>query len=219
MRVKNIVFCIPLLTITVVLPILSFSQENWQFNSKKEGIEVYTMLPANSSFKAIKTALTVDASLSKLAYVLMDVEKTGDWVYQSKNCKTLKQYSPSDVIYYSEVIVPWPFNNRDFAIRITLTQDKATKIITVIAENKPDFLPQKPGLVRIQSSNGKWVITPLANGKTRIEYLLQVDPGGNIPAWLVNLFATKGPYESFKGLREQVKKKEYDGKHLTGIKD
>lgn len=194
-------------------------QDDWTLNTIKDGIEVYTKLPAHSSFKAIKTVLTVDAPLSRLAYVLMDVNRTGEWVYASKNCRTLKQYSPSDVVYYSEVIVPWPASNRDFAIRITLTQDPISKIITILAENKPKFLPEISGLVRIQESSGKWVITPLANGLNRIEYFLQVDPGGYVPAWLVNLFATHGPLESFKGLRTQVKKKDYDGKKLVGIKD
>jgi hypothetical protein len=149
----------------------------------------------------------------------MDVNRTNEWVYAAKNCKILKQYSPTDLIYYSEVVVPPPFNNRDFAIRITMTQDKITRNITVIADSKPDFLPEKPGLVRIHQSIGKWQITPVANGLTKVEYILQVDPGGAIPAWLVNLFATKGPFESFKGLREQVKKKDYDGKKLSGIRD
>lgn len=208
-----------------ILPFLIFlflstqAQEDWKLSSTKEGIEVYTKLPPHSSFKAIKTVLTVNAPLSNLAYVLMDVNKTVEWVYASKNCKTLKQYSSTDVVYYSEVIVPWPASNRDFAIRITLSQDPRTRVITIVAENKPTFLPEIPGLVRIQESSGKWMITPLANGLSRIEYILQVNPGGNVPAWLVNLFATHGPFESFKNLRTQVKKKEYEGKKLAGVKD
>jgi hypothetical protein len=213
------IFTIALMFFYLFLFVSAIAQEKWKFNGVKEGIELYTKLDPNASFKTIKTVLTVDAPLSKIAWVLMDVNRTDEWVYAAKNCKTLKQYSATDLIYYSEVVVPPPFNNRDFAIRITLTQDKSTKQITVLADSKPDFLPEKPGLVRIHQSTGKWLISPMPNGLTRVEYILQVDPGGLIPAWVVNLFATKGPFESFKGLREQIKKKDYDGKKLAGIRD
>jgi hypothetical protein len=32
-----------------------------------------------------------------------------------------------------------------------------------------------------------------------------VDPAGSLPNWMVNLFITKGPYETFVKLREEVK--------------
>jgi hypothetical protein len=37
-------------------------------------------------------------------------------------------------------------------------------------------------------------------------YTFETDPGGNVPAWLVNSFADKGPFESFKKLGELLKK-------------
>ena len=74
-------------------------------------------------------------------------------------------------------------------------------------------------IVRIQESYSKWVITPLQNGQVKIEYELRVDPGGKVPVWLINMFATKGPFETFKKLREQVKKPFYSHISLPFIKD
>ncbi|MBD0377821.1 MAG: lipid-binding protein, partial [Flavisolibacter sp.] len=39
-----------------------------------------------------------------------------------------------------------------------------------------------------------------------VDYTLQVNPGGQLPPWLVNMFADKGPYESFKKLAELLKR-------------
>jgi hypothetical protein len=36
-------------------------------------------------------------------------------------------------------------------------------------------------------------------------YIFEIDPGGSTPAWLVNMFADKGPYETFKQLGEALK--------------
>ena len=109
--------------------------------------------------------------------------------------------------------------NRDFIVRLKVTQDAKTKVVTVEGENKPSFLPEKKNIVRIQQSYSKWIIVPQPNGQVKIEYVLQVDPGGLVPAWLINLFATRGPFESFKNLRLQVKKPAYNHVNLPFIKD
>jgi hypothetical protein len=39
-----------------------------------------------------------------------------------------------------------------------------------------------------------------------IVYILEADPGGSVPAWMVNMFIDKGPFESFKKLSGLLKK-------------
>lgn len=196
-----------------------FSQKNWELKVDKEGIKVYTKSADNSSLKSVKTVCTIDASLSRLTAVLLDIDRTIDWVYATKKCSLLKQVSQSELIYYSEIDAPWPVSNRDFIVRLWAVQDEKTKVVSILAENKPSYLAEKDGIVRIKHSVSKWLIEPLPNGKVKVEYTLQVDPGGNIPVWLINLFATKGPYESFKKLKLQVKKDIYNNVHLPFIKD
>lgn len=202
-----------------VHPLRVLSQDNWKLHTSKDGIEVYTKHLIGSDYKAVKTVCMVNASLSTIAAVLMDVNRTTEWVYSTERCKILKQYSPMDLMYYAEVGLPWPASNRDFIIRITLTQDPTTKVITIRALNMPTYMSELPSLVRIQRSSGLWTITPVGLHRVRIEYELQVDPGGLLPAWLVNLFAADGPYESFKNLQQQVQKPIYQHAGLSGIVD
>ena len=131
----------------------------------------------------------------------------------------LKQVSPVDLYYYSEVNVPWPVSNRDFVAHIIATQNPVTKAVTVNAENLPDLVPKKDNVVRIRQSDSKWVATPAGVNLVKIEYTLFADPGGIVPAWLINLFITRGPFETFKKLREHVKKPAYTNIHLANIKD
>jgi hypothetical protein len=194
-------------------------EKGWKLHSEKDGVQVFTQPVSNSAFKAVKAVGIVETSLSRIAYVLMDVKTTKEWVYGTKVCTLLKQMTPSDLIYYSEVDLPWPASNRDFIIRITLTQDVKTKVITIVAENMPTYISEKNGIIRIQRSSGLWHITPVDASHVRVEYTLQVDPGGWIPAWLVNMVASTGPYQSFIGLRKQVKKEKYKDARLQGIID
>lgn len=206
-------------SLLLLIPFYCFSQNEWSLKLDKEGIKVYTKNAENSAFKAVKTTCTIATSLTKLTAVLLDINSSKDWVYATKSCTILKQPSPSELFYHSEVNIPWPVNNRDFIVRLKVTQDPVTRVVTVDGENKPTYLPENKGVVRIQHCYSKWIITPEANGQVKIEYVLQVDPGGMVPAWLINLFATKGPFESFKSLRLQVKKPAYNHVSLPFIKD
>jgi hypothetical protein len=82
-------------------------------------------------------------------------------------------------------------------------------VVTVDGPAVAGFVPVKEDIVRIATSKGEWVITPIAKGKIKVLYTLLVDPGGNIPAWLINMLAAQGPMDSFQGLKQQLKKPEY----------
>jgi len=197
----------------------TFCQQDWTLKQDNEGIKVYTKDMGNSPFKAIKTVCTIESSLTRLTAVLLDINSSTDWVYATKSCKLLAQSSPAELVYYSEVEVPWPASNRDFIVSLKVSQDKKSKAVTVTGENRKDYLPVNKNIVRIPQSYSKWYIQPLQKGQVQIEYILQVDPGGMVPAWLINLFAARGPIESFKNLRKQVKKDIYNRVKIDFITD
>ncbi len=198
---------------------LGYGQENWELKSKKEGISIFTRIFPDSRFKAVKVECELEATLSQLVAVILDVNTGAQWVYSTKSSVLLKQVSPSELYYYSEVNIPWPISNRDFIAQLKVVQDARTRVVTVNGPTLPNYLPVKKDIVRVAQAEGKWVITPTAKNHINVEYTLRMDPGGNIPPWLINLFATKGPYESFKNLKIQIRKPAYANAHLPFITD
>lgn len=190
------------------------AQADWQMKEDREGIKVFTRKMDNNPLKAVKAVCTINTSLTSLTAVLLDINGTYDWVYATKKITLLKQISGTDLIYYSEIEIPWPIVNRDFIVRLKVSQDVKTRVVTVEGLSEPAYLPQNKNIVRIQHSYSKWMITPLQKDQVKVEYLLEVDPGGSVPAWLINLFATRGPFETFKKLLQQVKKPVY---HHTSL--
>ena len=192
-------------------------QTQWTLKTDEDGIQLYTKSVPGSSYKSLKTVCTLQTSLTSVAAVLLDVQQTKEWVYGTSTSSMLKQESPSAVYFYAEMGMPWPVTNRDFIVKISIMQDPVSKVITVLAENYPDYLPEKKALVRIRNSSGKWLIEPLPNGRVRVEYQLYVDPGGVVPASLVNMFLGKGPLESFKSLKKRVAMKQYANARISFI--
>jgi START domain len=212
-------------TVFIVITLLfcrfinGYGQADWELKTDKEGIKVYTKTFPDSKFKAIRVDLDLQASLSQVVALLMDVNAGADWIYATKSSVLLKQVSPNELVYYSEVKLPWPISNRDFIAQLKATQDVKTKVVTIDGPTVPDYVPVKEGIVRVAKSEGKWVITPVGPHHIKILYTLRMDPGGDLPAWLFNLFVTKGPTESFRNLQGELKKPQYQQARLAYIVD
>ena len=185
------------------------AQTNWEFQSDKDGIKSYTREVPNSRIKAVKLETTFQSPLNQVVGVLLDIKNSVEWAYKTKSVIVLKQVSTTEVYYYSEINMPWPIANRDFVGHLLASQNPDTKVVSIGGPVEPGYVPVKKGLVRIEKSVGQWVLTPINDHETKIEYSLQVDPGGSTPAWLVNLFAAEGPRHSLKNLRLQVNKPNY----------
>ena len=184
-------------------------QTNWLLSEDKNGIKIYTAIVPDSKIKAVKVICEFKATPSALIACLLDVNNSKEWVYHTKLSRLVKQVSPSELYYYSEVTLPWPVQNRDFVAHLKVTQNPATKVVTMDGPAVPGVVPVKKGIIRIEDSKGKWTITPIANNEIRVEYMLHVDPGGTLPAWVVNTFATEGPMQIFKNLKLELEKPVY----------
>jgi len=195
------------------------AQYNWKLDTEKEGIKVYTSNVPDSKIKALKVECNFHAPVTQLTAILMDIKNAPEWVYATKSCVLLKQNSPSDLYYYSEVKLPWPVHNRDFVCHLTVTQNPQTKVVTIDGPVVSGMVPVKEGIVRVDHSKGKWMLIPINKEETKIEYILQTDPGGAIPAWIVNLFASEGPMQSFKKLKLQLQKPDYKNVTLAYVRN
>ncbi len=68
-------------------------------------------------------------------------------------------------------------------------------------------VPFKKGMVRVQTMSGYWEFMPVVSGgensgKVKVTYELSLDPGGNLPKWLVNTLAVDLPFHTLKNLRQ-----------------
>lgn len=182
------------------------TQYNWKPQKDKNGIKVYLSDVAGSSFKAIKVECTLTGSYARLIAILTNVSGLRNWVYHNKTSYTLKQNSPLDFIYYSETSMPWPLSNRDVILHLKINTDSLPRFLSIKGYNEPRFFPVIPGIVRVPHYKAAWTVTMPDAKSVHISYILEIDPGGSLPAWLANSFADKGPFGTFSNLAEMLKK-------------
>lgn len=195
------------------------AQNDWTLKKDKDGIKVYSRSSQQSKFDELKAELSLHSSLSTLASVILDVPSYKQWSFNTKQSYVLKQISPSELYFYTEINSPWPANNRDLVVHLQIQQDPRTKVMTISEVCIPNYIPPKKDIVRVPFSKELWTVTPVAPGLLKIVYQLQIDPGEGAPSWLINMFATKGPYETFKNLQEQIKQPQYQTHPLPFIQN
>lgn len=195
-----------ILILSLLFPSILFAQYNWKLEKNKEGIKVYTSDIAHSSFKAVKVECTFSGTYSKLISILTNVNAFHEWIYNNKSVKLLKQNSPLDFIYYSETHMPFPLSNRDLVIHMKIRTDSLPKFLYITGNLVTDMVPEIPTRVRVPRYVANWRVTMPSAGTLQINYILEIDPGGSLPAWAANIFAEKGPFGTFLKLSERLRR-------------
>ena len=207
-----------LISVCLLFQFSGKAQDDWSLKKDKNNIKVFTRKTKNFKVDEIKVECEFEGRVSQLVAVLLDVKKHYEWVYKTTKSQFLKKNAETDLFFYTEIQVPWPFENRDLIVHMKMLQN-SSKTITIEANNVNDFMPDKKNIVRVKYSRANWIVTPLNNKKFKIEYRVQIDPGNGVPAWLLNLFISNGPYDTFLKLKEQIQRPQYLNARFPFIAD
>ncbi|MGC4021097.1 MAG: START domain-containing protein [Cyclobacteriaceae bacterium] len=196
---------ISLFSVSLFLSQNLYAQSDCTLRKNQDSIKVYTCNTDTSKFKSIKAEANVNTSLDKLEKFLLDFPNYKNWQFNTIESRSLKKIADTEFIYYTQIEAPWPVNDRDMVVRFILVRSNKQLIVT--ANSESNILENKKDIVRVPASRSKWTITEVSENRVSIKYEIQIDPGGNIPAWLVNWMCANAPYQSFKKLRELLEKK------------
>ena len=178
---------------------------NWNEVYAAEGVTVYRAEAENTKFFAFKGETVYDAEIGKVLHVLLDNEHRVEWVGRLYFNEVLESESPYDYVLYQAFELPAMFANRDYVYHGTVTEDDAGVLTLQMNSIEHDKAPETVG-VRANLINSRYLLTPLEDGKTRIEVEILTDPKGWMPAWLVNIIQKSWPVDTLNGIRSQFDK-------------
>lgn len=202
---RSIFTLIPLL---LVIWTSAKAQKDCDLRKSTNGIEVYTCKMEDSKINSIQASFRADISLATLSEVLLDWENFPQWQYKIRKTELLKFISNEELIYRAELDAPWPVADRDLILHVNLSQGSKPGEYIFTTVGKPDFIPPREGFVRVPISDGQWTIQVLGQNQLDIKHSLIVDPGGAIPAWLLNLSLAEGPFETYSNLIKYLEEME-----------
>jgi hypothetical protein len=197
---KALYFC--LLSLPTFLP--ASDKNEWTLKREKDGIDIYSRPSDYSKFNDIRVDMDLTGTIEQLAAILRDVNNYTNWVYATRSSTLVRKVGENEVIYYAEVGTPWPAANRDYYADMKISFNPANHSMNIISVGMKDYQPEKKDLVRVPMSKGYWTVTTQSDRKIHLQYILQIDPGGSIPAWILNSFVTKAPIETFSKLKKKM---------------
>jgi START domain len=205
--------------ITFGFTVFISQKDEWILKKQGNGVTVYSRGVDTLDVKELRAVTQIKSSLSGIVALLLDRESYPQWVYKCAKSKTLKEITNTESICYQNVVAPWPIDNRDIVLNVSVKQDESTKIVFLNSVSNPDFIPNVDSHVRVSVFKASWKLTPLKNGIVYCEYQLLFDPGGNVPIWMVNIAAVDGPFETTSNMRQIVLKEKYQKTHYSFIKE
>jgi hypothetical protein len=199
MKVFMILFCL------VATEVYSQSNE-CDLKRDKDGVKVYTCKSDYDKFKSLKAEFVLEnTSIEKLEAFLRDVSNYPTWQYNMTEAKVLAWKDANELIYRSVIDAPWPLEDRELIMRFW-SDDNQGDYVYFYMENTSFDYPIDEELIRVPFMKGQWRVKRTMNNSLYVEYFLRIDPGGTVPAWLVNIAMADGPHHSFRSLIEQLKK-------------
>ena len=180
----------------------------WEPIADKDGIQVWQKKVAGSPFVAFRGQMVMNASLKKLIAVLYDQERKLEWMHDCVANEVITKKKLGNVIIYNRTAVNVMFvSDRDVVVETQLTVLEKENRMRINAWSVEH--PQKPemdNVVRMPKLKLIWDFRVVNKDLTEVTYEVQTDPGGWLPAWLVNRVSRDIPYNSLHKLNLQVQK-------------
>lgn len=178
--------------------------QNWSLKKDQDSIQVYTAHAEGSKFKRIRADFTIRTNREKLFEKLLNADQYVEWQYNTLQSRVLEKISSREILYYNEVDAPWPVSNRDLVIRLKIEETPGDASFRIITYSESGVMAAKDGIIRVPSSRGEWKVSESSDGKLKVRFEMQIDPGGDVPAWLVNLTSALAPYQTFLNLKKML---------------
>jgi len=151
-------------------------------------VAVFTRDRPGESVNELKAVMDMNATPAEVREVLEDE----DYARRQPHVKEYRIVAhPAPNVWESYGRLNFPmFKDRDYFVQSTIDRDLNPDGSGSFHESwKPSGLdrPSRFDMVRVTKNQGYWDVQPLPDGRSRVTYMLSVDPGGAIPSWAVNM--------------------------------
>lgn len=200
---------------------LANAGSDWSLARDRDGIKVWTRDVPGHPIRAFKAVMVVQSSLTGLVNLVLDTDSASRWVYRTDRIELIRRDVESgSFVIRAETDFPWPLNNRDVVVAGRIEQDEKTGAVTIQSYSlPPDAYPEVAGFVRMPDMEGTWLFRPLGTGSVEVTMVGRANPGGNVPAGIVNLIIHETPYRTLQGMRRLVAEPRYQKTPLPQIRE
>lgn len=193
-----------LIIMCLIFPCLILKgQGEWKLRKDRDGIMIYTRMAEGSNLKEYRISAEFNCTVEKVYNFLMDIERRTEWAINCKGVDIIDSVARG-IIYHTGYAVPWPLADRELILinESEISADRKEARLLTLASDYEYPLPEES--VRIRKYREAVRLKEIKPGQTEYTTEGYADPGGKVPAWIVNMFLVDGTYTSLVRIRESV---------------
>lgn len=195
-----------LLLITVLSSsVRLMADEEWQTVMELRSIKVYKRMKEGSRLFEFKAVGCLKGTVSEYESVLLETESMPHWVPLCIEAQNIERINDREAIIYVVCKGVWPVADREYTARRVLILDPAigTMRIDIELVDHQDTIDSAKR-IKIPYLKSHWILKEIDSTHTHVELYASVDPGGWLPAWLVNFGYRKVPFKFLRELEVEV---------------
>ena len=195
-------------------------EAEWTIQRSEDGIDVYTRPEPASQFEAVRAVMTLDdVRLSSLVALISDTQACSRLESRCVEAETLDTIDQTESVVYRYNNMPFPVRDRDMVLRLKWYQQPDSLKVNVVISNVTGFLPEKKRRIRMPKVNLGWKFVPLPDGSVEVSSEGHIEPGANLPAWILNQFLVSAPFKTMEAVASIVREPLYRDAELSFIKE
>jgi START domain len=188
-------------------PPAAAAADEWLEVARADGVVVSEREVAGRNVPTFRGVTEVPADVGTVLDVLQDVARYPEWMQDCAEARVLGRRSDGVSWVYNRTDVPWPAADRDVVLRSRVDVVAPGRVVyqRFVSEAVP-LMPEVAGVVRIHRLQGYYRLEAIGATRTRVEYVVDADPGGILPAWIARR-ATRGlPLTTLRNLGTQLER-------------
>lgn len=194
-----------LFLVSLVFPKVLPAQD-WEFVKEKDGIKIYTRIEEGKSLKSYKGVTDIKAPAEKVFNLIEDVYHTEWWDKNFKEIRVLSYQKYRKAQYYLVYDLPWPVNDRDLCVDVTVTRDSGRGGGKITSFPLKGVVPERTDMIRIKEYLQTWTVEPMGKDMSHVVLEGYLDPAGTIPDWVTNMLIVDSPVQVMTAIRQRVEK-------------
>jgi hypothetical protein len=182
-------------------------RDDWIERRNRDGIIIHTLEKEGNPLKEYRVSATINFPLQEVYLFSTDLEYRPAWVVRCVGLEILDTLHGSHILYHTAYDIPWPLSDRDLLVECSFSLDTLSGKAHLLTITSDADYPPEEGFIRMAQYREEVFLEEIGPGRTLFRAEGFADPGGSLPAWVVNMFLVDGIYDSVIRTWEEMNKR------------
>lgn len=182
------------------------TEAGWQYLENNEGVALFRAISETEELLPFKAVAELEVPYESLVMALVDAERKPSWAPKLKNTRLHNTIAPNTFEYSEYYTTPWPFKDREFLLHGNVVYEEDRVVFSAVDSENISLATKDHIKANIRVLT--FVIKPLTQSRTRVEFTFSGDMGGWIPEFVKTIIQKRWPVRFILALRNYVAENE-----------